>query len=55
MDAVDPECGFDLMKEKFPQEGEDYLSVKRKIGAQATVMRRRANELLSKVKTQLGD
>ena len=55
MDAVDLECDSDLMKEKLPHEGEDYLSVKRKIEAHATVMRRRANELLSKAKTQMGD
>jgi hypothetical protein len=53
MDAIDPECDSDLMKDKFPHEGEDYLSVKRKIEAHATVMRRRADELLSKAKAQM--
>jgi len=53
MDTVDPECDSDLMKDKFPHEGEDYLSVKRKIEAHAMVLRRRANELLSKAKAQV--
>ena len=53
MDAVDPGCDSDLMKDKFPHEGEDYLSVKRKIEAHATVLRRRANGLMSKIRADL--
>jgi hypothetical protein len=40
--GTDPECDSELMKEKFPLESEDYLSVKRKIEAHAQIMRRRA-------------
>jgi hypothetical protein len=41
------------VKDKFPHEGEDYLSVKRKIEAHAQIMRRRADDLLSSAKAQI--
>jgi hypothetical protein len=47
MAVVDPECGSELMNEGFPHEGEDYLSVLRKIKAHTEIMRHRANELIS--------
>jgi len=53
MEATDPECDSELMKDKFPHEFEDYLSVKRKIDAHAQIMRRRADDLLSSAKAEL--
>jgi uncharacterized protein YneF (UPF0154 family) len=50
MKATDPQCDSDLMKDDFPHEFEDYLSVKRKIEDHAKVMRKRTNELLSGAK-----
>jgi hypothetical protein len=47
MEATDPECDSELMRDKFPHESEDYLSVKRKIEAHAQIVRRRADDLLS--------
>ncbi len=53
MEAVDPGCDSELMKDKFPHEGESYLSVKRKIEIHANVMRQRANDLMSSAKTEM--
>jgi hypothetical protein len=41
LEGVDPECDSELMKDKFPHKGEDYLSVKRKIEAHAAALRGR--------------
>jgi hypothetical protein len=53
MEAVDPGCDSELVKDKFLHEGESYLSVKRKIEGHANVMRQRANDLLSSAKAEI--
>jgi hypothetical protein len=53
LEIIDPDCDSELVKDKFPHEGEDYLSVKRKIEAHAQIMRRRADDLLSSAKAQI--
>jgi hypothetical protein len=53
MEAVDPGCDSELIKDKFPHEGEDYLSVKRKIETHAEFVRQRANDLLSSTKAEM--
>ena len=52
MEAVDPDCKSDLVKDGFPHEGEDYLSVERKIKEHADTLRKRANDLLAEAKEE---
>jgi len=49
---VDPECKSDLVKDGFPHEGEDYLSVERKIKEHADTLRKRADGLLAEAKKE---
>jgi hypothetical protein len=42
---TDPECKSDLITDGFPCEGQDYLTVKRKIEAHATFLRQQAATL----------
>ena len=50
--AVDPECDSELFRDGFPHEGEDYLSVKRKIEGHAEVLRKQASNLLASTKVE---
>ena len=52
MEAVEPDCESDLVKDGFPHEGEDYLSVERKIKEHAATLRKRADDLLTKVRSE---
>jgi len=40
------------VKDGFPHEGEDYLSVERKIKEHAAVLRKRADDLLAQAKEE---
>jgi hypothetical protein len=43
--AIDPDCKTDLIKDGFPCDGQDYLTVMRKLKAHAESLRSRANQL----------
>jgi hypothetical protein len=52
MKAADPDCESDLVKDGFPHEGEDYLSVERKIKEHAAALKKRADDLLAQAKDE---
>jgi len=52
MKAVDPACKSNLVRDGFPHEGEDYLSVERKITEHADILRKRADDLLREAKEE---
>ena len=49
---IDPEFHSPLIDDGFPCDGQDYLTVKRKIEAHANLLRKRAQELSSSAKAE---